>query len=389
MSSPVIPRLSSRASLIGNPRHEEELINAYEAEEERIINVLSRKLEQLKEEKIQLENALEAESESHVNRLTRELAALRAQQLHQQQQPHGVSATSTPGSDDGRDLGMNAMLSGADPRYPTHDTLLEAVRRENESLRNRLVDMERDYIKVTRQNEIYREELIDHRRRLGLNVDNLIGMTGDQPLHRRNSSTASSSPTASMVALPARPGLPIPRQPSQIHRPSASAHGLPPMHSPRTPSATTTPLTNSPSSSIPTSPNPYPFSPSTSSHIPASSSYATQITTPPSSTSINGGLAAQVLAGTPIAQPLTYPSVPPPSLSSSLGSPTIPYPPVRLGAQRSHSRHSSVERGGRIAETGTLSRRASIVAAAAARPIPATVVESSGESPPADVLLSP
>jgi len=42
-SSPVLRRLSTSTS--GDPR--EELINAYEAEEERIINVLSRKLEQV------------------------------------------------------------------------------------------------------------------------------------------------------------------------------------------------------------------------------------------------------------------------------------------------------------------------------------------------------
>lgn len=87
---------------------------------------------------------------------------------------------------------------------------------------------------------------------------------------------------------------------------------------------------------------------------------------------------------------LTYPSVPPPSLSSSLGSPTISYyigtrePPspvdeyalsrrdswshtsavngvngrrvVETGSLRDlpRSRRTSVERGGRIAETGTL-----------------------------------
>lgn len=44
--------------------------------------------------------------------------------------------------------------------------MLEAMRRENEQLRNRLVDTERDYIRISRLNEIYREELIDHRRRV-------------------------------------------------------------------------------------------------------------------------------------------------------------------------------------------------------------------------------
>lgn len=44
--------------------------------------------------------------------------------------------------------------------------MLDAMRRENEQLRTRLVETERDYIRITRLNEIYREELIDHRRRV-------------------------------------------------------------------------------------------------------------------------------------------------------------------------------------------------------------------------------
>ena len=45
--SPPIRRLSS-ASSGGSNKREEDLINAYEAEEERIINVLSRKLEKVR-----------------------------------------------------------------------------------------------------------------------------------------------------------------------------------------------------------------------------------------------------------------------------------------------------------------------------------------------------
>lgn len=59
-------------------------------------------------------------------------------------------------------------MNGAipNPLEPRAETMLEAMRKENEQLRNKLVDMERDYIRITRLNEIYREELIDHRRRV-------------------------------------------------------------------------------------------------------------------------------------------------------------------------------------------------------------------------------
>ena len=40
------------------------------------------------------------------------------------------------------------------------------MRHENEQLRNRLVDTERDYVRIARLNEIYREELLEHRRRV-------------------------------------------------------------------------------------------------------------------------------------------------------------------------------------------------------------------------------
>ena len=55
---------------------------------------------------------------------------------------------------------------GSDPGEPSAEMMLEAMRRENEHLRNKLVDTERDYIRISRLNEIYREELIVHRRRV-------------------------------------------------------------------------------------------------------------------------------------------------------------------------------------------------------------------------------
>lgn len=60
--------------------------------------------------------------------------------------------------------GMHAFLAGSSA--PTAEVMLDAMKRENEHLRNRLVDTERDYIRVVRMNDIYREELIDLRRRV-------------------------------------------------------------------------------------------------------------------------------------------------------------------------------------------------------------------------------
>ncbi len=109
--------------------------------------------------------------------------------------------------------------------------------------------------------------------------------------------------------------------------------------------------------------SPYTFSPGFNSTNPASYvSNATNFTTPPSSTSLTSNPPLPY----PLQHPtLSYPSVPPPSLSSSLGSPIIPYhtatggvpDPLDLGLNH-HRRNSSARRRGsttaRVAETGSL-----------------------------------
>ena len=169
------------------------------------------------------------------------------------------------------------------------------------------------------------------------------------------------------VPIPSH-GVPIPRPSGSVHRPLNST------------SETTTPLSHSPSSME--SPSPFPFSPMLSAHAHAGSSVlsnGTHQTTPPSSSSAqSGGVGAP--HGVSGVHALTYPSVPPPSLSSSYGSPVVSYFPQRegegvqetlsrrgsgvrgrggstgagMGNGRSGSRRASVEHGARIAETGTL-----------------------------------
>ncbi|KAJ3768829.1 hypothetical protein FB446DRAFT_249249 [Lentinula raphanica] len=410
MSPPTsIRRLSSGLSA---SKEQEELINAYEAEEERITNVLSRKLEQLRVEKIELENVLEAESENHVNRLSRELALLRAsqqqqqlqQQLQQQQQQVNGDSSTIHVNGHGHAHPVSASAPPPAPNDPTTEVMLDALRRENEQLRSRLADIERDYIRMSRLNEIYREELIDHRNRIGQPVDNLIGMSSFdphnshmQPIHHRSTSSVSSSSVSSHSSMfsstqtASRPpnGVPIPRPPSQIRRPNNNI------------SEGNTPLSHSPTSASSVE-SPYAISSPVQMMSGGPASLMSNLTTPPSSASLHNLMQYNGAYGTLGVGPraLSYPSVPPPSLSSSFGSPTVSYhmnhrepslSPVEplsrrnsnagltnantgtrrgeyrvaetgnlrsISASRStnHSRRESLERGARVAETGSLAR---------------------------------
>jgi hypothetical protein len=187
-----------------------------------------------------------------------------------------------------------------------------------------------------------------------------------QPTHRRSWSSTSSSSSSIMNLLPQAPvpgpppGVPIP--------PSTQAH-----RSVNQVSETSTPQSHSPSSAE-----------SQFLLSPGFASVNTQLTTPPSSS-----FASPVNTVHPRAiSALSYPLVPPPSLSSSFGSPTAFHPPRRdhsaspvssFGRQNinrrgsferagydrrmsdnarngSHSRKQSTERGARVAETGSLIR---------------------------------
>jgi hypothetical protein len=97
--------------------------------------------------------------------------ALRQQQIQQQQQAHpqNYSHAGGPNGYDADSASSSPVQHYApmlDPRNPSADVTINALRRENEMLRNRVVDIEREFIRMVRLNDIYREELIEHRRRV-------------------------------------------------------------------------------------------------------------------------------------------------------------------------------------------------------------------------------
>lgn len=109
-----------------------------------------------------------------MNRLNREISALRLAAA--QNGANGANGSTGTGSNGASNSSLaddlvefrtrrRASLVGFGAG-PSTDTVLEALRRENEQLRTKVSDMERDYVKLTRLNEIYREELIDHRTRV-------------------------------------------------------------------------------------------------------------------------------------------------------------------------------------------------------------------------------
>jgi hypothetical protein len=240
--------------------------------------------------------------------------------------------------------------------------------------------------------------------KLGLPVDNLIGISShaeplSQPARRRPSQPLVYSAAVNTHArptnghaVPAIPitGVPIPRPSSRIYRPTnvLSESSTPLSHSPASGSASTS--SNSPYISPLTSPYPFSGAPPSGSML----SNGTALTTPASIPSLHAtppappgaaptiSAAALGVGGAP--RILSYPSVPPPSVASSFGSPTVPFfissSPAdvrtswRNGAataagsgapriteastlvSRSQSR-GSAERGVRVAETGSLARR--------------------------------
>jgi hypothetical protein len=80
--------------------------------------------------------------------------------------PSSTAANVPPqlGSRDGGPGAANVnALAFIDPLNPSATHVIETLRDENASLRNRLADTERAYVRSARQNDLYKQELIDLR----------------------------------------------------------------------------------------------------------------------------------------------------------------------------------------------------------------------------------
>lgn len=318
----------------------EALINGYEAEEEMIMNKLSRRLDELRRHELAMSVAMEAESESIVNRLQRQLRVVQGQLAAAKAGSEDAGKTSGgrigSSSNEAEGLpntvGLQAFLSGSDP--VVMGNAIESLRAEKDDMQHRIDDLSND-------NDALRQELIDLRRRLGIPVDDLVGLGGN-----KKKTTPTFHPTSSNISHPSN-GEPAPSQPISFNRQPAT--GFSTSTSSSSDAAQSPLVSYSAAETGATSFSPSPFG-SASQH-----SYSYAVPPPPANTFASPQTGYYTAGGRIVhpagtgGMPLTYPSVPPPSLSTSIASTSA----VSPAGSPTHSRRPSL---GRIAETGSFAR---------------------------------
>ncbi|CAO3645220.1 unnamed protein product [Cunninghamella blakesleeana] len=168
--------------ITGLKKEKSELLMQVEQEEEYMTNMLQKKLNRLQKEKIDMENALEQEQEFIVNKLQKQLDALKAQQPK--------STASSP-----RSIIQDPTIAPTSPAIPSHSPALSAKKWNNTNnsstfndpssnmiemllaevatLKNKTIEMEKEYIHKTQQCNKYKTEIIQFRKQNNLAVDDI------------------------------------------------------------------------------------------------------------------------------------------------------------------------------------------------------------------------
>ncbi|KAI9249035.1 hypothetical protein BY458DRAFT_563876 [Sporodiniella umbellata] len=148
----------------GLKKEKSELLLQVEQEEEYMTNMLQKKLNQLQREKIDMENSLEQEQEYIVNKLQKQLDSLRAQQASS---PYEGPALS-PG-----------LISPVISKKPSkeanelHSSTADALIAEIAILKNKTIEMEKEFLTKMQQTNKYKSELLQLRKQLGLPTDDI------------------------------------------------------------------------------------------------------------------------------------------------------------------------------------------------------------------------
>ncbi|KAJ1652860.1 hypothetical protein IWQ61_006899 [Dispira simplex] len=183
-------------------KEKDDLMLEVDREEEYLTNTLQKKLDKLQKEKVDLENALEQEQERLVNQLQRQLDFTRTLSPNSA----SVSIASSPGGGSLPMLGMSPSTPSPHKRGPSQSVdngLVEMLKADINSLRLKVTDLEKELVSKYNQSQVYKRELLQLRRQLGLSTANLHDddltpnvirlLFPDRPVRARRSMSSSQS----------------------------------------------------------------------------------------------------------------------------------------------------------------------------------------------------
>ncbi|KAI8983664.1 hypothetical protein BDB01DRAFT_789647 [Pilobolus umbonatus] len=160
-------RLLKRIS--GLKKEKGELLLQVEQEEEYMTNMLQKKLNQLQREKIDMENSLEQEQEYIVNKLQKQLESLRTQQIASPTMMDGPSGTGvSPGP-----VSPIITKKWNSTSNESQSTTAEMLLSEIAVLKNRTIEMEKEFLLKMQQCNKYKSELIQFRKQAGISTDDI------------------------------------------------------------------------------------------------------------------------------------------------------------------------------------------------------------------------